>query len=89
MPAGDTTEPFRAGGAAELSAIAAREVRRRLEAAGRRYVYYRHRGLQQQLACPSQAHLQVVTVGHTIQMPLEEPFDLAARQLSGGRDLIE
>src|SRR5882757_9727673 len=89
VPGGDTVQPFGTGCAAELRAVAAREVRGRLEAAGRGYVYYGHRGLQQQLARAPQAHLQVVAVGYTIQVALEQPLDLAARQFRGRRDLIE
>src|SRR6266480_3700735 len=70
--------------AAELRAVAAREVRRRLEATGRGDVDDRHGGLQQQLARAAQAQLQVVPLWHAVQMPLEKPLDLAPRQPGGG-----
>src|ERR1700733_2528123 len=80
---------FGAWRAAELRAVAAREVRRRLEAAGRRDVDDGHRGLQQQFARAPQAHLQVVALGNAVQVALEQPLDLAARQAGGRGDLIE
>src|SRR5437764_1247921 len=75
--------------AAELRAVAPREVRRRLEATGRGDVDDRHGGLPQQLARAAQAQLQVVPLWHAVQMPLEKPLDLAPRQPGGGGDLIE
>src|SRR5580704_4455956 len=80
---------FRARRAAELRTVAAREMRRRLEAAGRSDIDDRHRGLQQQLARAAQAHLQVVAFGHAVQMALEQALDLAPRESGGGGDLIE
>src|SRR5450631_4234472 len=74
---------------AELAAVTLGEMRRRLEAAGRRDVHDRHRGLQQQLACAAQAHLQVETLRHDVEVALEQPFDLAARQARGLRDLVQ
>src|ERR1700681_4545610 len=70
---------FRARRTAELRAIASRGVRRRLEAARGRDVDDRHRGLQQQLARAAQTHLQVVALGHAVEMTLEQALDLAAR----------
>jgi len=49
---------------AELHAVALREMRRRLESAGRRDVHDGHGGLQQQLARAPQAHFQVVALRH-------------------------
>src|SRR5438105_14417590 len=72
-----------AGRAAELRAVAAREVRRRLEATGRSDVGERHGGLQQQLACAAQAQLQVVSRWHAGQMPFETPLALARRAPGG------
>src|SRR4051812_39938391 len=98
MPAGDTARngltyranlPFGARRAAELGAIAAREMGRRLEAARRRDVDYGHGGLQQQLTGAPQPHLQVVAVRDTIQVAFEQPLDLPPRQGRAGRDLIE
>src|SRR5437868_3862802 len=80
---------FRARRAAELRPVAAREMRRRLEAAGGGDIDDRHRGLQQQLARAAQAHLQVVALRYAAQMALEQTLDLAARQFGGGVDLIE
>src|SRR4029077_13190158 len=80
---------FRARRTAELRTVAAREMRRRLEAAGGGDVDDRHRGLQQQLTRAAQAHLQVVAFGHAVQMALEQALDLAPRQSGGGGDLIE
>src|SRR5882762_4793561 len=80
---------FRAWRAAELRTVAAREMRRRLEAAGRSDIDDRHRGLQQQLARAAQPHLQVVALGHAVQMALEQALDLAPRESGGGGDLIE
>src|SRR5256885_17258616 len=53
---------FRARRAAELRTVAAREMRRRLEAAGGGGIGDRPRGLQQQLARAAPAPLQVVAV---------------------------
>src|SRR5205807_7619535 len=69
--------------AAELRAVAAREVRRRLEATGGGDVDDRHGGLQQQLARAAQAQLQVVPLGrseeHTSE--LQSPCNLVCRLL--------
>src|SRR5215472_7316952 len=75
--------------AAKLGAVAARKVRRRLEAARGGDVDDRHRGLHQQLPGATQPQLQVVTLRHAIQVPLEEPLDLAAREPGRGGNLIE
>src|SRR6266478_2977611 len=80
---------LRARRAAELRTVAAREMRRRLEAAGGGDIDDRHRGLQQQLARAAQAHLQVVALGHAVQMALEQALDLTPRESGGGGDLIE
>src|SRR5262252_4503737 len=65
---------------AELGAVAAREMRWRLEAAGGGDVDDRHRGLQQELARTTQPQLQVIALRHAIQVALEEPLNLAARE---------
>src|SRR6516162_2560694 len=75
--------------AAELGAVAAGKVWRRLEAAGCGDIDNRHRGLQQQLPGATQPQLQVVALRHAIQVPLEEPLDLAARESGRGGNLIE
>src|SRR5437762_14366521 len=62
--------------AAELRAVAAREVRRRLEATGRGDVDDRHGGLQQQLARAAPAAPQVVRVWHAGRRPLATPSEL-------------
>src|SRR5215471_20304824 len=66
--------------AAELGAVAARKMRWRLETAGGSDVDDRHRRLQQQLPGATQTQLQVIALRHAIQVPLEEPLDLAARE---------
>src|SRR5438046_9038504 len=70
---------FRARRAAELRTVAAREMRRRLEAAGGGDIDDRHRGLQQQLAREAQAHLQGVTRGHRVQMAGGKARELESR----------
>src|SRR5215469_17963631 len=68
--------PLGARRATELGAVAAREMRWRLEAAGSGDVDDRHRSLQQELTGPTQPQLQVVALRHAIQVPLEQPLDL-------------
>ena len=62
----------------EPTAVALREMRRRLEAARRADRHDRHRGLQQQLARAVQAQLQVVPLRHAIDVPLEQTARSAA-----------
>src|SRR2546429_8780973 len=59
---------FRARRAAELRTVAAREMRRRLEAAGGGDIDERERRLQPQLPPAAPAHLPVGTLGHTAPM---------------------
>src|SRR2546429_8297037 len=67
---------FRARRAAELRTVAAREMRRRLEAAGGGGIGDRPRGLQQQLPRAAQGHLQGVALWRTVPMGLEQALRL-------------
>src|ERR1044071_2034810 len=73
-----------ARGLAEEVAIALREVRRRDEAAGERYVDHREVGLQQQQSGAVEPQLDVVARGRAVEVLAEQPLELAARQ-AGGR----
>src|SRR5512134_1810602 len=77
---------LRARRVAELVAIAAREMRRGLEAAGGGHVHDRHRRLQQQFARPAQPHLEVIALRHAVEVAPEEALDLPARQPGGAGD---
>ena len=73
----------------EGGAVAAREVVRRAEPAGRGHLQDGHRGLQQQLARTLQACLQVVLLGRIPQVALEEPLHLPAREPGARGERIE
>jgi hypothetical protein len=64
-------------------------VRRRHEAAGERHVDDAHAGLQQQLARLVQAKVKVVARRRAAQVLLEQPFELAAREAHGLRELVQ
>src|SRR5215813_15385929 len=64
-------------------------MRWRLEAARGGDVDDRHRGLQQELARTTQPQLQVIALRHAIQVALEEPLNLAAREPGRRGNLIE
>src|SRR6202047_968431 len=64
----------------KVTAVALREMRRRLKSAGCGDIHDRHCRLQQQLPCAAQAHFEVVTFRYAVQIPLEQALDLAARQ---------
>src|SRR4051812_10306160 len=74
---------------AEVIAIALREMRRRLESAGRTDGRDRHRRLQHELAGALEPQLEVVTFRHAVDLLLEEPLDLTARQPGLARNVLE
>ena len=67
------------GGMLKIIPVALAEVRRGDKPAGERDVHDRHAGLQQQLACPGETQLQVVTGRYAPQVLLEQALQLAAR----------
>lgn len=71
--------PLAVGRAAELGAVAFREMRRRSEAAGQRHVDDAHVGLQQQAARLLEPQLHVIALGAAIEVAAEQALELAGR----------
>ena len=74
---------------AEVLAVALGEVRRGHEATGRGHLDDRQRRLLEQLTRAGQAQLEVVARRRTVQIPLEQPLQLTARDIDIVRQLVQ